>query len=52
MFASMGGKGKKKRINYKKMTRFEAQKMLDESRGMPRAQWQKLWTISRKGPRS
>lgn len=37
---------KKKRINYKKLTPAQAQKMIDESKGMSKAKWEKLWAIA------
>lgn len=38
---------KSKRLNYKKMKWYEAQKLLDESRGMTKAKFERLWKISR-----
>jgi len=36
----------KKRINYKKLTPAQAQKMIDESKGMTKAKCEKLWNIA------
>jgi len=36
----------KKRINYKKLSRSEAQKSINKSRGMTKAKWEKLWAIA------
>lgn len=38
---------KRKRLNYKKMKWYDAQKLLDESKGMTKAKFEKLWKISR-----
>jgi hypothetical protein len=35
------------RMNYKKMKWHEAEKLINESHGMPKAKWEKLWKISR-----
>ena len=36
----------KKRISYKNLTPAQAQKMIDESKGMSKAKWEKLWAIA------
>ena len=41
----------KKRINWSKLTRSEAQKMIDVSRGMTKAKWERLWRIAHGGRR-
>jgi len=42
---------KKERTDYRNMTREEAQRRLDNSHGMSKAKWDKLWEISRHGKR-
>lgn len=39
-------KSKKKRLNYKTMTCYQAKKLLDESIGMSKAKFDRLWKIS------
>ena len=40
---------KKKRISWKNLTPFEAQKMISESKGMSKAKWDKLQKIASRG---
>ena len=37
---------KKKRMNYKNMTQYEARKLISESKGMSKAKWNKLQKIA------
>jgi hypothetical protein len=37
---------RKKRINYKKLTQNEALKLINESLGMSKHNWEKLWRIA------
>ena len=37
---------KRKRINYKKLSRTEAQKLIDKSLGMSKAKFNRLWSIA------
>lgn len=40
----------KERIDWKNLTKSEAKKMLNESKGMPKSKWERLWEISQNGP--
>jgi len=41
-----------KRMNYNKLNPYMAQKMIDESKGMPKAKWERLWRIAHSHPRN